>query len=209
MNEKDALDFIVYSFFGDIKKNPEDAIIGRAYVDMASHTLTGIKDYNEKWDCRYRASRIIKESLYTLSDGTNFDDWHDTLCKELRDIYSGRLSYGQAQKWVNMTIKYAYVLKKLGAVDEGIFPYISEKHVSEFHPPIDSYILRGVIKDNTAWSNIDTVEEYKELKDRLKKEDFDFKSELKKWPQIAEEQRQYDKKSYAAFLKKHDSRQGE
>ena len=89
------------------------------------------------------------------------------------------------------------------------FPQDWVKHVSEFHPPIDSYVLRGVIKDNTAWSNIDTVEEYKELKDRLKKEDFDFMSELKKWPQIAEKQRQYDKKSYAAFLKKHDSRQGE
>lgn len=201
MNEKDALDFIVYSFFGDIKKNPEDAIIARAYVDMASHTLTGIKDYNEKWDCRYRASRLIKESLYALPDGTNFDDWHNKLCKALIDIYNGRIKYGQAQKWVNMTIKYTYVLKTLGAIDNSIFPYISDKHVSKFHPPIDSYILRDVLKDSTSWSKITDETQYSAIRNKLKAKGFNFISELNKWSQIAERQRQYDKKSYAAFLK--------
>ena len=198
MNENAALDFIIYSLFGDMS-SPKDAVISRAYVDMASHTLTGFDDYNEKWRCRYDGSLLIKKSMDQISG--SFDDWHAELCKGLIEIYTPeRLSYGQAQKWVNMTIKYVYVLKRLGVIDEDIFPYISDEHKDLFHPPIDSYVLREVLKDYSSWSGIEDNAEYEEKREGLKAKGFDFKAELDKWPEIAKKQRQNDKKSYARFL---------
>ena len=201
MNENAALDFIVYSLFGDMS-SPEEAVINRAYVDMASHTLTGFDDYNEKWRCRYEGSKLIKESLNLLSEKDTFDTWHKTLCEGLMDVYpKQKLTYGQAQKWVNMTIKYVYVLKRLEKMDQSVFPFISKAHAHLFHPPVDSYVLREVLKDHCSWSGIENNTKYEEKRAKLKDKGFDFKTELSKWPKIAEKQRQNDKKSYAYFLK--------
>lgn len=42
-----------------------------------------------------------------------------------------KFTYGQAQKWINMIIKYLYVLK--ANLFEGVFDY--------FHIPFDNYVL--------------------------------------------------------------------
>mgnify|MGYP007069906591 CR=1 FL=1 len=202
--EKEALDFIVYCIFGDMSC-PEDAIISRAYVDMAAHTMKGFDDYNEKWECRFKASELIKKSLYQL-DEKDFDIWHKRLCESLISIYSSeKLSYGQAQKWINMTIKYVYVLRKLGALHETVFPFISDEHVSLFHPPVDSYILKDVLNDrSTSWSGMNDSQ-YDTIRDSLKTKDFDFIKELHEWNEISEAQKEYDSKSYARFLEKKKS----
>lgn len=79
------MEFIVYCVFGDTHKSVA-AIINRAYVDMASHTMTGFDDTNEKWDCRYKASELIKDSLAKLEE-KDFDIWHKELCNSLISIY--------------------------------------------------------------------------------------------------------------------------
>lgn len=78
-----------------------------------------------------------------------FDDWHCDTCENLRTIVNNpnmsllednaSFSYGQAQKWVNLTIKNMYVM--------GLWPslYGIEEHL---HITIDSYILKAASMKN-------------------------------------------------------------
>lgn len=111
-----------------------------------------------------------------------FDQWHETkcgeICKTMDDsglLQEGKnFTYGQAQKWVNMTIKYLWLLDLLpDGIKEG-----------SLHVPIDSFILQelkncGVeevsgsgetyhYKDN-AWSAISDPSDYKNLQEEIKR----------------------------------------
>lgn len=198
--EKECLDFLVYCIFGDMSE-PADAIINRAYVDMASHTMRDLKDVDEKWECRYNASNLIRESLAQLVE-EDFDSWHQKICNALIKEYPvDKLSYGQAQKWINMVIKYTYVLKKLNVVPKSLFTYVTDAHLLSFHPPIDSYILKDVLSDSeTKWSKMD-YGEYETIRKDLKSRKFDFVRELHEWTEISEAQKEHDTNSYERYIK--------
>ncbi len=71
---------------------------------------------------------------------TSYDKWHEELCDKIVDTYAPAgiiFNYGQAQKWVNMTMKYLLLLRNRKAQS-------LEKH---FHIPIDSYIIEDVRED--------------------------------------------------------------
>lgn len=106
------------------------------------------------------------------------EDWHEPTCEEvmrIAKVASGDLlregkpfTVGQAQKWVNMTLKYLIVM---GIADCGIAPVL--------HVPIDSYILEaasrtkgeriyepldarglGIKAPVSEWSKLDEYEVY-------------------------------------------------
>lgn len=120
-----------------------------------------------------------------------FDDWHSEKCESIKDsmnkatfiedgkndakLVNNNFTYGQAQKWLNMTLKYLWLLDML---PDGL----SE---DSLHVPIDSFILQALkdsyhVKDITgsgetyyynktvAWSALNDSE-YKELQDEIKK----------------------------------------
>lgn len=111
----------------------------------------------------------------------NFQEWHKNKCnwvkKTMNDskilMTSESFTYGQAQKWVNMTLKYLWLLDML--------PNDFEKSL---HVPLDSLILeklkyKGVeeitgsvdtfkYKQHT-WSDIDEPQDYKDLQKEIKK----------------------------------------
>lgn len=77
--------------------------------------------------------------------------WHKAKCKEIKEIMnaaefqddtlilkSNSFTYGLAQKWVNMTLKYLWLLDRL---PEGL----TEKSL---HVPIDSFILEKLQEEN-------------------------------------------------------------
>lgn len=70
---------------------------------------------------------------------------------------------GLAQKWVNMTLKYLWIL---GVLDD--------EYDENLDVPIDSYILEEVAKlgidiKNIKWSSWNSLSEYKEIQTTLKK----------------------------------------
>lgn len=191
----------------------------KAYLDM-NRTMT-FKDIpknesqkekeridNQRKDWRDKGTQIIKKAMQKNTN--NFNEWHKCVCKELIDLYgndklvvrdknkrteqSTKLTYGQAQKWLNMTLKYLWLLNRLGLIsDENTREFI-QTHKKSFHVPLDSYILRYVAKidknskdkfclDNSldssvdfssfwqlfgsAWSQIDSEEKYYEYQDNL------------------------------------------
>jgi len=92
----------------------------------------------------------IPDDLNMIVGDNNFDKWHYCLsyqmveeCKN-SDIFMENKSftYGHAQKWINMTLKYMYII--------GLLP---EKMLNDIHVPIDSYIIDAI---NAPEKNIHT-----------------------------------------------------
>lgn len=198
-----AYEFILYCYFGDMS-NPIEAAIDRAYIDMASHTLRGFagEDYKRKWALRYAASEKIKEMLEKISE--DFDEWHKETCRMIQKTYEDKkidFSYGQAQKWINMTTKYLYVFslvfadrkdKRLTAIPEFII-----NHHEKLHIPIDNFILleQGLVKYR-PWSRMDE-DTYNKCRSDLEGKDIDW--ELENWNNASYVQKANDISSYARY----------
>ena len=108
------------------------------------------------------------KTLYFSNDRIDFDEWHKLICTALLARYGeicdeldsptfrvspeayGFFSYGNAQKWVNMTIKNLYIISgaylAMGGTDnEAFFNAVAER-ANEYHIPLDNVILGAVYK---------------------------------------------------------------
>ena len=211
---KKAYNFILQCYFGDMS-DPVAAAIDRAYSDMASHTLKGFKDdYKKKWECRFEASKEIYKKVFKLNDDIDYDDWHKTLCGEIKGKYyrGVELSDGQAQKWVNMTMKYLLVFDliyegKDEAQREKIPDFLKNReNIDKLHIPLDNYILQYYQKEgflsrrNTSWSKME-YEDYFDCIDELRNQNKTIENELEDWCTASNENRNYDKESYQKHKK--------
>ena len=123
-------------------------------------------------------SRFVKDQIKTLYFSNNkmdFDEWHRRICLRLVNTYRkiceelnspsfrvdpGALeffSYGNAQKWVNMTIKNLYVISGAylaigGTVNEGFFNAVAARS-NEYHIPLDNLILGTIYKKKLIGSD--------------------------------------------------------
>lgn len=150
----------------------------RAYRDL-SRTLHGIGSHPEADSLRqdtYESLQTFVGNLRNVRTADEFDHQHDDWCNtaiaRFAEATSGhdiKLHYGQAQKWLNMTLKYLAILD-----------HDPVAHVYQFmHVPIDNVIYeqaeqigakRGTRK---AWSRLDRegyLEYQSLLKDRVSSE---------------------------------------
>lgn len=132
------------------------AAIKRAFLDF-SRTLI-IADENRA-TLKESAKKFIFTQLTMVTETefnsqTEFDNFHKKSCEQLIETWQ-ELTFGQAQKWINMTLKYWLLLgeEKIKGI---------EKNAKYFHIPIDSYVLKGMFneKNPKAWSKIDNYETY-------------------------------------------------
>ncbi len=143
---KICLDFLIDCYFGQ-SEDLLKAAIDRAYIDMASHTLKGFKDNAEKWECRYVAYKVIRDGIQLYPEEcANFTEWREEILKEIENVYKNHnLNRGQAEKWLDMSIKYLYVFKML--IDENddkrfesFKGFLFSTDENDYRPPVDSYI---------------------------------------------------------------------
>ena len=154
-------DFYIKLYF-DTSNGFYEAGIKRAFLDF-SRTLF-VKDENRK-TLKQTAEKFILSELNKITQiefnsQTEFDNFHKTICEKLIKIWS-ELTFGQAQKWLNMTLKY-WLLFGDSRI-EGI-----EKNATYFHIPIDSYVQKGMFGEKypKAWSKIDNYETYFNYQER-------------------------------------------
>ena len=142
-----------------------EAAIDRAYRDF-NRTLHGISktqtldNHNElKMLIRNFVTEAIKETFLSQEI---FDKWHERKCNELitsfKNISGHKLFVGQAQKWINMTLKYLFALG-----DERINGI--SRNYQFFHIPIDNIIQDKLSKSEipkfkVSWSRIDNYSDY-------------------------------------------------
>jgi len=158
-----------------------------AYAGDASRPLTGIGKWNEKDEkenfidsvCTTIAKGIRKLLEQPPHTQDKFDEWHRKLCGEIVKFkYKNegakeiKLTYGIAQKWLNMT------LKNMLAAD------LSEdemKNIKEFlHVPVDASMKSAamglmVYVPSEAWSKWNDYDEYLKfqnaVRDKIKNPD--------------------------------------
>lgn len=124
--------------------------------ELSKKRKEGETDFANKFDdCKKGAvedvCKAIVDAIGSYTEGKNFDEWHLCVCghddssndtKSISGIMRSKetcnsenlvssFSFGQAQKWLNMTLKYCWLLKLLPDA-------ISEE---DLHIPVDSYII--------------------------------------------------------------------
>jgi hypothetical protein len=167
LTRTDYENYLIYLYFGsdqDLLK----ACINRAYRDF-NRTMHGFGKFEKAGQLYDEAVVLLKKSLDSLKllsstqsmTAEVFDNWHKTTCKEITSLFDEQgfhLFIGQAQKWVNMTLKYIFT--------------VGEQRIEGFsfaypfcHVPLDNILLEKLKKYDfpalkCAWSRLDNYEEY-------------------------------------------------
>ena len=166
-SSEDQFNYLLLLYFGR-DADQLSCCIDRAYRDL-NRTLHGFANVTDGKGLRSEASKAVRLFLAGLVDSrspcldqSSFDDRHRTACNKLCSVYStagfAKFQIGQAQKWINMALKYVFVF--------------GEKHLPGYgnvfsfaHIPIDNIILghlykRGLPRLTTAWSRISSYQDY-------------------------------------------------
>lgn len=139
-----------------------------AYSDF-QRTLSGIGNHPEADALRKQGHDFVENAIKKIADRapsqSAFDQWHNGACHDLRKLYRDALfegfTFGHAQKWINMTVKYIALLGDR-AVSGG------RALLDCGHVPIDGYILSAFRRQQylrpvppfEPWSKKDSYEEY-------------------------------------------------
>ncbi len=202
---------LVYFAFGVTPDEDDDMVIDKviekAYRDATNrNAFVNLLEESEKQKAKCakeKASRCLKCRIKKYDKSENrrvFDAWHKESCLCLIGKYNDsqingeRFSYGNAQKWVNMTLKYLYLL---GSIDVNIRKIRILDDSDYFHVPIDSYIL------DAFWEK-STIEEGFPVPAKAKKEP--VRSKI--YAQLSDHilpWSQWNEKNYTTFKEKCDA----
>lgn len=217
----DATNFLLYSYFGmdpeKLKEKKDEEVINncakKAYLDLCRTLRFNDKDETKHQTFRDDICKLIEEKIYGLLQNMSnkkfdFDkEYYDILDyiqregEKKKDVLKKTFTYGQAQKWLNMTMKYMWLL--------GLWENKFNNVLSALHVPVDSYIIEAACKENIfsktkkptseykSWSTWDRTQ-YEEFQDAL--HDASLSSNAEKitpiewecsaWIRIAEERRE-------------------
>lgn len=150
MDQDKVTKFYQFTLFGNFDASSDESIIRaasrRAYRDMC-RTLRFVKGTTDKAKTDVYNETVEKVILsrikdcYSITEEDKFSKWHKDTCEEIIKIYTEKehsFSYGQAQKWVNMTLKYLALFLDSSKLTD-IYEFL--------HIPIDSIIIEKAKKD--------------------------------------------------------------
>lgn len=224
-------DYSDYCIKKAIMKAYEDATNQGAYNTLFRKTIEAEKlkelkaasDAARKDSSEFLFSQIQK--LRAFAD--NYEEWHKDTCEEIRGKYSAVyfekdtpfFTYGNAQKWVNMSMKYIWML--------GFLP--AEVPEPALHIPVDSYIIdalwdvsqsikfplkEGVSVERTrsyekpsekviGWSQWKSADYRDTFRNSIRNDAFTLAWENNAWIEAAEKRKRADlEKQYALFWEK-------
>lgn len=161
------------------KSSKEDKDKATNFIDSKNELIKNI--------CENILSTIETKEGEISFKNSDFDDWHKAKCEEIINFMNNsidksntkilkkkeKFTIGQAQKWVNMTLKYLWLLN---ALPTGIKP-------EYLHVPIDSYIIEiaydnknkfenalGLLeeKPKKSWSELSKYKKYFEIQEAIR-----------------------------------------
>lgn len=186
------------------KSSKEDKDKATNFIDSKNELIKNI--------CKNILSPIETKEGEISFKNSNFDDWHKAKCREIINFMNNSIdksntnilkkdfTIGQAQKWVNITLKYLWLLN---ALPTGVKP-------EYLHVPIDSYIIE-IAYDNKnkfenalgledkppkSWSKLSEYKKYFEIQEAIREaiktnttnETIPIKWESLAWIEVAEKQ---------------------
>lgn len=186
------------------KSSEEDKDKATNFIDSKNELIKNI--------CENILSTIETKEGEISFESSDFDKWHKAKCEEIINFMNNsidksntkilkeeKFTIGQAQKWVNMTLKYLWLLN---ALPTGVKP-------EYLHVPIDSYIIEiaydnknkfenalGLLeeKPKKSWSKLPEYKKYFEIQEAIRKaiktnatnETIPIKWESLAWIEVAE-----------------------
>lgn len=171
-----ATKFMLYAYFKlDINATEDEIIwkaLDRAYADATNEGAYNTRLYDDMKNPteaekkkRKNASDKMKnqaaghifaflKGLDSFENEDAFDEEHRKVCQTLVEGYEKSLgirkfTYGNAQKWVNMTLKYLYLLggAYCACGCTKAFQASINRCKAWLHVPIDSYIIEALYKE--------------------------------------------------------------
>ena len=143
------LEFLKYAYFNITESDSKDDILSKcankAYMDLCRTIKFKKSDDSDRAKCRTEICNMLVKEYYALKNAvesaddkqTVFDNEHERICDKIRNTYKiSKLTYGQAQKWLNMMLKYIFLIEG----DSILKSYL--------HIPVDRYIMQAVGSDN-------------------------------------------------------------
>ncbi len=169
MKRDDRINFLLKVYFNSIDL---ESCIVRAYLDFC-RTLRGFASHQHKSEVYDEAKKFlinrIAEVKYTKLSQNDFDHWHELNCRDLIQIFQNfPFKVGQAQKWINMSMKYVFIMGLQGF----------EQVYRHCHCPIDNIILGKLgekygsecLKLSSVWSKLQDYDEYLSFQKWLRSE---------------------------------------
>ncbi len=172
--------FMLRLYFGP-GENSLELTIKRAYGDF-SRTQHGLSGNKNKEEIRDSCIELLLSEIPKLKELPKnkdekikylaFDTWHRRLCDSLVEIYRSKgfnhFRLGQAQKWVNMALKYIFLFPGLAGIYAQIYPFC--------HIPIDNIILKALEEEkiesllgsSDSWSRITSYKAYLEYQNKVR-----------------------------------------
>lgn len=157
---------------GKLNDNGIKAAVQRAFGDLSVRTMT--RKGTGKIPCKDFYTEVCEKEEYKFLQHIKiwfeseekvtakaYDKWHeeagDIILNFLRTQYEdSSVTYGKAQKVVNMTMKYLYCLK--GAEQEQY-----KEKFQYCHMPLDSFMLEWFWREVAVWYNQPEVRESKKI----------------------------------------------
>ena len=142
--------------------------VKKAYIDATNRQSLDKSNLleSEIAETKKNALDIVWHAIYGLYPEIDFSAWHEEVCRNLRNKTA--FSYGNAQKLLNMTIKYLYLINSSGMVFNGEiydfrgwYDYRLKVFEKRFHIPIDNFVLQYIYEDkkdnNTHWGETESI----------------------------------------------------
>lgn len=155
-------------------KGLTEAVIDRAYRDFnrTQHGISKLQTAESYNKISFCMSEIVKDILSKKINSRNdYDKWHEDSCNKIIKEYKTLLNYilcvGQAQKWINMSLKYLF------ALGESRISGVSANY-EYFHIPIDNiiqdklYEVYKIPKFEMPWSRINNYEKYLNYQNKIR-----------------------------------------
>lgn len=153
--DKDILEFLRAIYFGSYVSGFE-AASSRAYRDMNRTIRFNGLDEKKRESLRKKVYIYLEKEIKDISVDSQieFDKWHFKVCDYIRTLYRNEgvlFTYGQSQKWVNMTFKYLYIIGEMEKID----------YFNLLHIPLDNYVFDIAVKEfggerpSVPWSRWD------------------------------------------------------
>ncbi len=143
-----------------------DACVRRAYRDC-NRTMHGLSKritkhkYNQIHDyIKTEIDYLFQDAKF--SDQKEFDNWHKKSCHQLIykffEVLGYKITIGQSQKWLNMSLKYLFAVGSKQIKNSNRFSQF-------YHVPIDNliqieFLKYGVPKLSIAWSKLNDYNRY-------------------------------------------------
>ena len=114
-------DFLIYSYFGI---DPElcvdsdkivDAVVNCARIDASRHVHSFGDNVNDSVKCIKCAVNKLRKTCSAKLEKEQFDSWHFDVYEKLKQK-DQTITYGIAQKWINMTLRLSVLILALGVL---------------------------------------------------------------------------------------------